>query len=132
MEFFGYVFTGDGISPDPEKVEDLVNLRTPSSVTEVRSLLGMFNYYARFVPGYASKAEPLRKLTHKNEQWIWTEEHDCAMEDLKLALATASVTAYFDPKKESEISVDASPFGLGAILTQVDVTGERHVKTYAS
>ena len=61
------------------------------------------------------------------------EEHDRAVNQLKEALSSAPVTAYFDPEKETEISVDASPVGLAAILSQVDQkTEERHVITYAS
>jgi len=123
----------DGISPDPKKVEDVVNLHTPSTASEVRSLLGMTNYCSRFIPDYATKTEPLRKLTHKDQPWCWTAEHDRAVSQLKDALVTAPVTAYFDPEKDTEISVDASPVGLAAILTQVDPkTDEKHVITYAS
>ena len=133
LEFFGYVFSKDGISPDPKKVEDVVNLHTPSTASEVRSLLGMTNYCSRFIPDYATKTEPLRKLTHKDQTWCWTAEHDRAVSQLKDALVTAPVTAYFDPDKDTEISVDASPVGLAAILTQVDPkTDEKHVITYAS
>ena len=133
LEFFGYVFSKDGISPDPKKVEDVVNLHTPSTASEVRSLLGMTNYCSRFIPDYATKTEPLRKLTHKDQPWCWTAEHDRAVSQLKDALVTAPVTAYFDPEKDTEISVDASPVGLAAILAQVDPkTDEKHVITYAS
>ena len=133
LEFFGYVFSKDGIAPDPKKVEEVVNLSTPSTASEVRSLLGMTNYCSRFIPDYATKTEPLRKLTHKDQPWCWTTEHDRAVNQLKEALSSAPVTAYFDPEKETEISVDASPVGLAAILSQVDPqTEERHVITYAS
>ena len=120
LEFFGYVFSKDGIAPDPKKVEEVVNLSTPSTASEVRSLLGMTNYCSRFIPDYATKTEPLRKLTHKDQPWCWTTEHDRAVNQLKEALSSAPVTAYFDPEKETEISVDASPVGLAAILSQVD------------
>ena len=133
MEFFGYVFSKDGTAPDPKKVEEVVNLSTPSTASEVRSLLGMTSYCSRFIPDYATKTEPLRKLTHKDQPWCWTTEHDRAVNQLKEALSSAPVTAYFAPEKETEISVDASPVGLAAILSQVDPqTGERHVITYAS
>ena len=49
--------------------------------------------------------EPLRRLTHKNEPWVWTNEHDQAFDKLKRALITAPVTAYFDSEKETEILV---------------------------
>ena len=133
FEFFGYVFSEDGISPDPKKVEDIVNLQAPTNASEVRSLLGMVNYCARFIPDYATKMEPLRRLTHKGQPWNWTYEQERALAQLKDALASSPVTAYFDPAKEAEISVDASPVGLAAILSQVNTqTGESHVITYAS
>ena len=65
LELFGYVFSKDGISPDPKKVADVVNLQTPSKASEVRSLLGMTNYCSRFIHDYATKTEPPRKLTLK-------------------------------------------------------------------
>ena len=133
LEFFGYVFSKDGIAPDPKEVEEVVNLSTPSTASEVRSLLGMTNYCSRFIPDYATKTEPLHNLTHKDQPWCWTTQHDHAVNQLKEALSSAPVTAYFDPEKETEILVDASPVGLAATLSQVDPqTEERHVITYAS
>ena len=133
LEFYGYVFSGDSIAPDPKKIDDIVNLQTPTSASEVRSLLGMTNYCSRFIPDYATKTEPLRKLTHKDQPWEWTSQHDSAVDQLKEALVNAPVTAYFDPTKDTEISVDASPVGLAAILSQVDgKTGTHHIVTYAS
>ena len=133
LEFYGYVFSGDGIAPDPKKIDDIVNLQTPTSASEVRSLLGMTNYCSRFIPDYATKTEPLHKLTHKDQPWEWTSQHDSAVDQLKEALVNAPVTAYFDPTKDTEISVDASPVGLAAILSQVDgKTGTHHIVTYAS
>ena len=121
------------MSPDPKKIQDILNLAPPTTVTEVRSLLGMTNYCARFIAGYATITQPLRELTHKQQPWEWTEKHITALRQLKHALATAPVTAYFDPNKKTELSTDASPVGLGAILAQVDPkTGNRNVIAYAS
>ena len=83
LEFFGYVFSKDGISPDPKKVEDVVNLQTPSSASEVRSLPGMTNYCSRFIQDHATKTQHLRKLTHKDQPWCWTTEHDRSVSRLK-------------------------------------------------
>lgn len=127
------MFSKDGILPDPKKVADVVNLQTPLTASEVCSLLGLTNYCSRFVPDYVTKTEPLHKLTHKDQRWCWTKEHDRAVSQLKEALVSTPVTAYFDPEKDTVISVDASPVGLAAILSQVDPeTEESHVITYAS
>ena len=133
LDFFGYVFSKDGISPDPKKVADVVNRQTPSTASELRSLLGMTNYCSRFIPDYATKTGPLRKLTHKDQPWCWTEEHYHAVSHLKEVVVSAPFATYFDPEKDTEISVDASPVGVAAILPQVDPkTEESHVITYAS
>ena len=133
LEFFGYVFSDKGISVDPKKVEAIVNLQPPSDATEVRSLLGMSNYCSRFIPAYATLTQPLRELTQKDTPWEWTDLHDRTLKQLKNALAEAPVTAYFDPDKPTEINVDASPVGLGAILAQTDpASGNKHVVAYAS
>lgn len=135
MEFFGYAFFKDCVSPDPKKVADVVNHQTPSTASdlELRSLLGMTNYYSRFIPDYATKTELLCKLTHKDQPWCWTEEQDHAVSQLKEAVVSAHFTAYFDAEKDTDISVDASPVGVAAILTRVDPkTEESHVITYAS
>ena len=93
----------------------------------------MSNYCARFIPAYATLTQPLWELTQKNMPWEWTGRHEHALKQLKNALVEAPVTAYFDSDKPTEISVDASPVGLGAILAQSDpVTGNKHVVAYAS
>ena len=99
LEFLGYVFGEGGMAPDPKKVKAILDLKAPTSVTEVRSLLGMTNYCSRFIEGYAKITQPLRALTHKNHTWEWTNKHDNSLAQLKHALANARVTAYFDPAK---------------------------------
>ena len=74
----------------------------------------MTNYCSRFIPDYATKTEPLRRLTHKDQLWEWTPRHDSAVNELKDTLVKAPVTAYFDPVKDTELSVDANPAGLPA------------------
>ena len=120
LALFGYVFSADGMSPYPSKVQEIINLATPFTVSEVRSLLGMANYCSRFIPSYSTITQPLRELTQQSTPWKWTSRQQHALQQVKDALAKASATAYFDPDKRTEILVDASPVGLGAILCQLD------------
>jgi len=69
IEFFGMVFSADGMSPDPAKVEAIKQAEAPTSVTDVRSLLGMTNYVSRFISDYADIVAPLRDLTHKGVEF---------------------------------------------------------------
>ena len=81
------------MAPDPTKVQDILNLKPPTSVTEVRSLLGMTNYCARFIEGYATctLTEPLRAITHKNHNWEWIAKQDHALAQRKHVLDPTTV-----------------------------------------
>ena len=103
LKYLGYIFSNRGISPDPSKVEDVHEAMTPRNTSEVRSLLGLANYCQRFIPEFATITEPLRDLMKKST---------------KQALTAETFMPCFDPKKDTEVIVDASPVGLGAILTQ--------------
>lgn len=132
LEFFGFIFQAGGISADPKKVAAIKEASAPDNPTEVRSLLGMATYCARFIKDFASISAPLRELTKKGTPWQWRPEHDTALQALKDSLTSETVMSYFDPDKQSELVVDASPVGLGAILYQLGKEGERHTIAYAS
>ena len=133
LEFFGLVFTEQGVSPDPKKVEAFANTRRPTTVSEIRSLLGMANYSSKFIKDYATITEPLRELTRKNTRFTWTYKHQAAYDKLKHALLNSPVMSHFDTSKETFILVDASPVGLSAVLAQKDPQQNAHnIIAYAS
>ena len=133
LSFFGQVFTAEGTTPDPARVLDLQNALVPTNVHEVRSFLGMANYSSRYIPNYATISEPLRVLTKKNARFTWTSSHQTAFDHLKKALTRAPVMSYFDTTKEMFITVDASPVGISAILSQQGSdAGTPQVVAYAS
>lgn len=117
LTFLGHVFNKKGITADPEKVRSIIEHGNPKTVAEVKLFLGMTQYVSRFIPQYATVTEPLRRLTRLEVPWQWNEKEQQAFNQLKDALAGADVMAYFDPKKTTVFIVDASPVGLGAILT---------------
>ena len=133
MLFFGHVFSEQGMSPDPKKVEALQNVVPPTNVSEVRSLLSSAAFCSRFIKNFALITRPLRQLTCNGVKWQWNEEEQSSFERLKAALSTKTTLGYFDPKKPTSIFVDGSPIGLGAVLTQKDVsTNEVTPLHYAS
>jgi hypothetical protein len=118
LEFFGQIFSADGTRPDPQRVVDLQNVATPTTVQEVRSLLGMANYSSQYIPNFATITAPLRLLTKNDTPFVWTTVHKNAFDNLKAALTSAPCMAYFDIHKETFVVVDASPVGVSAILSQ--------------
>ncbi|BBN69395.1 transposable element gene, partial [Prunus dulcis] len=101
---------------DPQKVEAVVNWVQPTSVTEIRSFLGLAGYYRRFVEGFASIAAPLTRLTRKDVAFEWTEECEQSFQELKKRLTTAPVLALPDNAGNFVIYSDASLQGLGCVL----------------
>ena len=118
VTYLGYTFGAQGISPDPSKVEAVHNANAPSNPSEVRSLLGLANYCARFIPDFATITAPLRTLTRKGFPWAWNAKEELALQQLKRALTSDTVMAYFNPTWGTELLVDASPVGVAAVLTQ--------------
>ena len=113
--------------PDPKKVDAIHKAKPPQDSSEVNSLLGMAQYVSRFIPDYATITTPLRLLTRQDTPWKWEQEEQRALDKLKEALVGDHVMSYFDPRKKTEIIVDASPTGLGGLLVQ-----EGKVLGYAS
>ena len=118
LVFFGFKISANGISPDDKKVEAVRNARPPTTAAEVRSFLGLVNYCARFIPNFATLAEPLRQLTRSDSEWVWGEIQQDAFDRLRAALTSDCVVAHYDQSADTELKVDASPVGLGAILLQ--------------
>jgi len=69
IEVFGMVFSADGMSPDPARVEAIKQAEAPTFVTDVCSLIGMTNYVSRFIRSYADIMAPLCDLTHKGVEF---------------------------------------------------------------
>ena len=118
IKFYGYIFSKDGLSPDPAKVAAVHSAAAPKNANEVRSLLGLASYCSRFISNMATISDPLRRLTHKDAKWHWGEDEEQALQKLKDALTSDAVMAYFDPELDTEIEVDASSVGLAGILPQ--------------
>ena len=80
VAFLGHVISKEGIFVDPKKIEAVVAWERPTNVTEVRSFLGLAEYYRRFVEGFSMIASPLTKLTQKHAKFEWTDECEQAFQ----------------------------------------------------
>ncbi|KAK3741501.1 hypothetical protein QZH41_002971 [Actinostola sp. cb2023] len=132
IDFFGHHFSAEGISADDKKISSLINSSPPKNANEARSFLGFAQYLARFIKDFASISAPIRQLTHKDAKWVWGPDQQHAFASLKASMAAPEVMKYFDPLLKTELIVDASPVGLGAILAQVTHDQGRNVVAYAS
>ena len=129
--FLGYQVTPQGISPDPSRIKNVQDWGTPKKAKDVRSFVGLCSYYRRFVPHFASIAEPLHRLMGKNSEFKWSDAAEIAFRKLKEKLTSAPVLSTPDWKLPFILHTDASKFGLGAVLAQT-INGEEKVIAYAS
>jgi len=90
----------------------------PTNVTELRSFLGLANYFRKFVQGYSSIVSPLLELTKKSLVFLWGERQQVAFQQIKHALVSAPVLKLPDPTLPYEVLADASINGIGAVLVQ--------------
>ena len=133
ITFFGFMFSSEGISPDPNKVEAINSASTPTSVSGARSILGMTTYCSKFIHNFSDISQPLRDLTKADTSFHWGEQQQQSFETIKELLTGDTVMAYFDPDKNTEVTTDASPWGLSAILSQkTPGQDDRKVVAYVS
>ena len=119
VSYLGHVVNEFGIKPDPEKVERIHSWPTPTTVSDVRSFLGLCSYYRRFIRGFSSIAAPLNKLTEKSQPFDWTAECEAAFLNLKQAIVSDNVMAYPNDEGMFILDTDASAVGIGAVLSQM-------------
>ena len=133
VAFLGHVVGRDGIQCDPSKIEAVKEWHVPTTVTEVKSFMGLAGYYRKFIKNFSKVAEPLNHLTKKVEEFRWTESCQGAFDELKTKLTEAPIWCY--PSREEGdlfiLDTDASDVGVGAVLSQVQ-DGEEKVIAYAS
>ncbi|KAG6526884.1 hypothetical protein ZIOFF_008971 [Zingiber officinale] len=103
---------------DPKKVLAIVEWQTPSTIPELRSFLGLANYYRKFIAGYSKKAAPLTDLLKKNMRWEWSDACKEAFEKLKTAIASEPVLRLPDFELPFEVHTDASDRAIGGVLVQ--------------
>ncbi|XP_071849798.1 uncharacterized protein [Apostichopus japonicus] len=84
--YLGHIFSAQGISREPAKINDIKTTEVPIDASAVRSFLGLTQYVSRFIPNYASITSPLRELTKKEVKFEWSDECNQAFEQLKRTL----------------------------------------------
>ncbi|XP_012702858.1 uncharacterized protein LOC105914754 [Setaria italica] len=118
FSFLGYVVTPQGIEVDQAKVEAIHSWPVPTTVTQVRSFLGLAGFYRRFVRDFSTIAAPLHELTKKGVTFTWAAAHKSAFDTLKDKLTHAPLLQLPDFTKTFELECDASGIGLGGVLLQ--------------
>jgi hypothetical protein len=127
VPFLGHIISNGGISVDPAKVKEIVEWSIPSTVTDVRSFLGLAGYYRRFIEGFSMIAKHMTSLLEKGREFKWDEKCQDSFDQLKMRLMSPPVLVMLDLHMGFDIYCDACGQGLGCVLMQ-----EGHVIAYTS
>lgn len=118
VTYLGHVVTPTGILPDPDKVKSITAFPTPTNITQARSFIGMCNFFRRYIRGFSGIAKPIHDTIKVKQEFVWTEEAQQAMNELKKKLTSSPLLVHYDQAGHPVIRCDASGYGLGAVLLQ--------------
>ncbi|GFW50081.1 retrovirus-related Pol polyprotein from transposon 17.6 [Trichonephila clavipes] len=131
VKILGHLVSSNGVRPDPDKIKAVRNFPTPKNIHDIRSFLGLCSYFRRFIKGFCYLAEPLQSLLKSGVEFHWGPEEVEAFNSLKKALTSDPVLGMYDERASTEIHTDASGYGIGAVLVQIQNNVEK-VIAYAS
>ena len=125
--YLGFRVSAAGVHTLPEKTRAVNDAPPPQNISQLRAYLGLLQYYSRFIRNLATVAAPLYALEKKGEKWRWEGPEQTAFENTKKLLMSAPVLQHFKPAEQLVLTVDASPYGLGAVLSHPEPGGDRPI-----
>lgn len=118
IEFLGDTISQEGIKPNREHIESMKLMPIPSDKLGVQRLLGVVNYFSKYLPSLAERTPLLRSLIKHDAVFEWTPNHTKEWQGICECLSKEPLLAMFDPRKETKVTSDASMNGLGSSLLQ--------------
>jgi hypothetical protein len=118
VTYLGFFITRNGIKPQPEKIQGILNMKQPKTQKEVRRFVGMVNFYRDLYPKRAEILAPLTTLCGKNTKFLWSAEHQAAFTQIKEQMAQETMLTYPQFDQPFVVYTDASEKQIGGVVTQ--------------
>ena len=132
VEYLGHKIDAKGLHALESKVEAITKAPTPRNVQELRSFLGLLNYYGRFIPNLASILHPLNALLRRDSEWEWSNDCAQAFDLAKEKLVSADLLVHYDATLPLKLAGDASAYGVGAVISHIMPDGAERPIAFAS
>ncbi|BES89777.1 Hypothetical protein NTJ_02585 [Nesidiocoris tenuis] len=131
VEFLGHTVDSSGLRCQNKHVQAILESAIPQNASQLRTFIGKVTYYHSFIPNLSTTTAPLRKLLN-SEKFQWNDRAMEAYEFLKTELASDRVLVPYDPKLPLVLATDASPVGLGCVLSHIMPNGSERPISFAS
>ncbi|KAI0513357.1 hypothetical protein KFK09_009374 [Dendrobium nobile] len=131
-KFLGFIVRHRGIEIDPAKIEAILNMPSPKSLTQLRSLQGRLAYIRRFISNLSGRCQPFSVLAKKDAKFVWDEKCQNAFNNIKQYLSNPQVLAAPIPGKPLILYTSALDESLGALFAQVNDEGKENALYYLS
>jgi hypothetical protein len=117
MLYLGHMIGVNGVQVHQENIKAIIEWPTPRNVTELKSFLGLYTYYRKFVKGFSQLTAPLTDLT-KKVSFVWIEKAQETFEKMKQVMRSCPILALFDFTQPFVLECDALGIGIGFVLMQ--------------
>ena len=132
VEYLGHRISAQGLQPTMDKIKAMQEAPKPQDMSQLQSFTGLVDYYSKFLPDVSSVLAPLYSSLQKDKKWCWCKEQHKSFDDVKRLLTSECLLVHYDPSKELILACDASPYGLGAVLSHRESNGQEQPIAYAS
>ena len=132
VSYVGHEIDSEGLHKSPEKIKAVKEAKRPENVSELRSFLGLVNYYHRFIDNLSSVAGPLHELLNKDTKWNWNSKREKSFQSIKDLICSDKVLCHYDAQLPLKLATDASPYGIGCVLSHVFPNGSERPIAFAS
>ncbi|MBW0557510.1 hypothetical protein O181_097225 [Austropuccinia psidii MF-1] len=127
VEYLGYVVSSDGLKMDSSKVQQILNWPQPNNIKALQSFLGFANFYCRFIKNYSKKITSLTSFSKKTLSLSSIKKLLASFDYSKEAFTTTPILSHFNSSLPTVVETDASDYGLGAVLSQVNDSGKHPI-----
>ncbi len=132
IEYLSHVIDEHGLHPTEDKVKAIQEAPRPKNISELRSFIGILTYYGKFLSNLSSKLAPLYKLLQNHTKWKWPDNQERAFRFAKQALQADSLLVHYNEDLPLVLACDASPQGIGAVLSHIMPDRDEKPIAYAS
>nr|XP_029711531.1 uncharacterized protein K02A2.6-like [Aedes albopictus] len=132
IEYCGYLIDKDGIHKIRKKVAAIQEMPQPKNKDEVQSFVGLINYYGRFFENLSTVLYPLNNLLKNDVPFKWTKQCEESFRSVKNQMQSEKCLAHYSPDLPLILATDASPYGVGAVLSHLMPDGTERPIQFAS